>query len=164
MSNLVLHALTVGNGILALCPMPGRGGGYLKDLEHLREWAPALMISLTTQAELVTEGAEWIGADMVASGCRWAHLPVADFGTPDQGFESQWPEVSAAALSALAGGGRIVVHCKGGCGRSGMVALRLMVEAGEGQQSALKRLRATRPCAVETEAQMAWALTPIPSG
>ncbi|WP_323780578.1 protein-tyrosine phosphatase family protein [Thalassovita sp.] len=164
MSNLVLNALTIGDGILAICPMPGRGGGYAQDLEHLREWAPSMVITLTTLAELVAEGAERLGADMVESGCRWVHLPVADFGVPGQEFAAHWPEVSHAALAALNGGGRIVIHCKGGCGRSGMVALRLMVEAGEEGMTALARLRAARPCAVETEAQMAWALTPIPSG
>lgn len=164
MPGLVLHALTVGDGILALCPLPGRDGGYAQDLEHLREWTPSMLISLTTRAEMVAEGAESLGADMVASGCRWVHLPVQDFGTPDREFETQWPDVSRAALAALNGGGRVVVHCRGGCGRSGMVALRLMIEAGDAPDQALKRLRAARPCAVETGAQMDWAVTPIPSG
>ena len=51
----------------------------------------------------------------------------------------------------------MLVHCRGGCGRSGMAVLRLMVEAGEAPEEALARLRAVRPCAVETEAQMDWA-------
>jgi hypothetical protein len=38
-----------------------------------------------------------------------------------------------------------------------MAALRLMVEAGEPPDTALGRLRAVRPGAVETEDQMAWA-------
>jgi protein-tyrosine phosphatase len=58
----------------------------------------------------------------------------------------------------LRSGGRVLVHCFGGCGRSGMAALRLMVAAGEGPESALHRLRASRACAVETEAQRLWAV------
>ena len=38
-----------------------------------------------------------------------------------------------------------------------MVVLRLMMECGERPAAALARLRAVRPCAVETQAQMAWA-------
>jgi protein-tyrosine phosphatase len=45
----------------------------------------------------------------------------------------------------------------GGCGRSGTAALRLMVEAGENPKAALQRLRAVRPCAVETPEQFQWA-------
>jgi hypothetical protein len=42
-----------------------------------------------------------------------------------------------------------------------MAVLRLMIEAGEEPQSALARLRKVRPCAVETEAQMQWALAGV---
>jgi hypothetical protein len=41
-----------------------------------------------------------------------------------------------------------------------MAVLRLMVEMGEDPEEALARLRAVRPCAVETEVQKAWATTP----
>lgn len=157
MSDFVVHALSVGKGILALCPLPGRGGSYQEDLAHLREWKPALLISLTTEVEMLEEGASHLGADMQDAGGRWMHLPVPDFGVPDAAFEARWPEVRRIALAALAGGGRVLVHCKGGCGRSGMVMLRLMIEAGERPEAALKRLRQARPCAIETEAQMFWA-------
>jgi hypothetical protein len=50
----------------------------------------------------------------------------------------------------------------GGCGRSGTALLRLMVESGEDPIPALTRLRAARPCAVETPAQFAWASVLIP--
>ncbi|MFX0541249.1 protein-tyrosine phosphatase family protein [Roseovarius sp. S4756] len=62
------------------------------------------------------------------------------------------------ALSALRGGGRVLFHCPGGCGRSGMAALRLMIAAAEAPDAAQERLRARRPCAVETSAQMRWPL------
>jgi len=39
-----------------------------------------------------------------------------------------------------------------------MAVLRLMIEAGEEAGDALARLRSLRPCAIETHAQMAWAL------
>ena len=44
-----------------------------------------------------------------------------------------------------------------GCGRAGMMVLRLMIAAGEEANTALVRLRAARPCAVETDDQMRWA-------
>lgn len=164
MPDFIIHALQLGNGILALSPMPGRGGDYAGDLEHLREWQPAMLITLTTAAEMVERGAAHLGQDMQDRGARWAHLPIPDFGTPDADFMEKWPEVSQIARRALKGGGRVLIHCMGGCGRSGMIALRLMIEAGEKPQEALAHLRRVRPCAIETEAQLAWALTPTPSG
>ncbi|CUH82837.1 phosphatase domain-containing protein [Thalassovita mediterranea] len=159
MSDFVVHALTVGGGILALCPLPGRGGAYAADLAHLKEWKPSMLISLVTEVEFLAEGATTLGADISDAGSRWAHLPITDYGVPDEAFIEQWPEVRDAALAALRGGGRVLVHCMGGCGRSGMVMLRLMIEAGEAPDQALARLRQARPCAIETEAQMHWAKT-----
>ncbi len=101
--------------------------------------------------------AQDFGSDIQSRASRWVHLPIEDFGAPTSAVEEAWPGVSAAARHALAGGGRVLVHCRGGCGRSGMVVLRLMVECGERADKALERLRALRPCAVETDAQLAWA-------
>ncbi|KMK68525.1 protein-tyrosine phosphatase family protein [Puniceibacterium sp. IMCC21224] len=154
----VIHALPVAGGILAIAPLPGSDGDYAGDLEHIHGWAPALVISLTTDVEMLAGGAQNLGAQLQDQGTRWAHLPIADFGAPDAGFADKWTGISGQALQALAGRGRVLVHCRGGCGRSGMVALRLMIEAGEAADEALERLRTVRPCAIETDAQMEWAL------
>jgi len=157
MPEFVIHALHVGGGTLALAPLPGAGGDYAADLVHLRDWRPAIVISLTQAAEGVAAGAATLGPDLQESGTRWIAFPVPDYGvpTPDQG--TQWTMASQSARAALAGGGRVLLQCRGGCGRSGMVALRLMIETGEAPEAALDRLRRLRPCAVETPAQQRWA-------
>ncbi len=159
MADLVIHAVGVAGGSLAISQMPGGGGDYKADLDFIRDWKPSLVITTTTRGELADAGAETLGADIQESGARWLHLPIKDFGVPDTDFMEAWPDASAAALSALSGKGRVLIHCKGGCGRSGMLALRLMVEAGEDAVDALLHLRKVRPCAVETDPQLRWAVT-----
>lgn len=158
MSDFVIYALSVGGGTLALTPLPGSSGDYAADMAHLRDWQPALVISLTTQAEMVTAGAETLGWDIQGSGTRWISFPIKDFGIPSPDQTEAWQTASDAARAALSGGGRVLIHCRGGCGRSGMAVLGLMIEAGEDAGEALARLRSLRPCAIETPAQMAWAL------
>ncbi len=160
MSQLVVYALQVGGGTLALSSMPGRGGTYAEDLDLIADWKPGLVISMTTEVEMIQDGARNFGADIQGRASRWVHLPIEDFGTPPKEILDRWPRVGATARQALSGGGRVLVHCRGGCGRSGMVVLRLMVECGERPEAALKRLRTVRPCAVETNAQMLWAVEP----
>lgn len=155
--NLAIHALTVADGILALCPLPGAGGDYRGDLDHIDDWQPGLVISMTTAEEQAAAGGAQLGADIQCMASRWIHLPVPDFSTPPPETAAKWPAASQAARRTLQGGGRVLVHCKGGCGRSGMAVLRLMIESGEAPARALNRLRAVRPCAVETEAQLQWA-------
>lgn len=154
----VIFALPVSGGTLAIASLPGRDGDYRGDLEVFHEWRPGIVLSLVTEAEMLEVGGANLGSDIQGMGSRWCHLPVRDFGAPGAEFEAQWPEVSARIRKTLAGGGRVVVHCKGGCGRSGMAALRLMVEAGEDRFAALNRLRNLRDCAVETRGQLQWAM------
>lgn len=163
MSDLALSALSVGGGTLAIASLPGRGGDYVGDMQLFGEFKPSLVLSMVTEAEVEETGALAYGADIQAMGSRWFHLPVADYGTPDADTQALWPAASQAALAALKGGGRVLVHCKGGCGRSGMAVLRLMIEAGDTPDAALDRLRGVRPCAVETEAQMLWAKAAKPA-
>lgn len=154
---LELSALAVGGGTLAIASLPGRGGALEADLDLFREFKPSFVITMVTQEELNAVGAEHFGAMIQSMGSRWAHLPVVDFGAPTLETAAAWRDASETARAALKGGGRVLVHCKGGCGRSGMAALRLMIEAGEPADAALKRLRSVRACAVETAAQLAWA-------
>ncbi len=158
-STLTLHALSVANGILALCRIPGGTGAYQADLRHINEWKPSLVLSMTTPPEHDMVGARTLGSDIQSMASRWCHLPVPDYSTPTPAVLAKWPKASQAARKALDGGGRVLVHCRGGSGRSGMAVLRLMIETGEPPHAALKRLRAVRPSAVETDAQLAWAIS-----
>ena len=157
MSHFVIYAVPVERGILGIAPMPGVDGHYDQDLAHLKDWKPAMVVSMTEPAELEAAGVTTLATDLQHSGTRWFSFPVPDYGIGDALQEVEWDTIRDTALSALRGGGRVLIHCKGGCGRSGMAALRLMVAAGESQKAALKRLRAVRPCAVETRAQQRWA-------
>ncbi|WP_297771545.1 dual specificity protein phosphatase family protein [uncultured Roseovarius sp.] len=157
MQGFVIYALPVGRGTLALAPLPGAGGDYDGDMAHIRDWKPAMVISLTTPAEMLDAGAGSMAADVQDAGTRWVSLPIKDLDVPAYDQIEAWEKASMTARGALAGGGRVLIHCRAGCGRSGMVALRLMIEAGENPAEALRRLRQIRPCAVETEAQLGWA-------
>jgi protein-tyrosine phosphatase len=154
MLEFVIHSLPVAGGTLAITPMPGRTRHYYTDWLRLMDWHPDLVLTMTTQAELERKGAGTLGADLANEGIAWLHLPVMDYGVPT---DMDWPAVRDQTLAVLRGNGRVLVHCFGGCGRSGMMALRVMIAAGENPDTALSRLRAVRPCAVETDAQMVWA-------
>jgi len=127
-------------------------------------WEPALVLTMTTGEELAHAGAGTIGADLAAAGVVWRHLPVPDFSAPPPETVRRWPEASGLAHEILSNGGKILAHCFGGCGRSGMAVMRLMVEAGEEPVRALARLRQVRPCAVESAAQQGWAAAAFRSG
>ncbi|WP_322893976.1 MULTISPECIES: protein phosphatase [unclassified Yoonia] len=149
MSDYEIFALPAAGGTLALSPVP-RGAA----MQDLLDWQPDLVVSMTSQAEMEDLGAGDLGQVLRDAGIDWHHLPVVDYGTPDS---DDIRAIEDAAVAVLRGGGKVLTHCKGGCGRAGMMALRLMIAAGEESDAALTRLRQVRACAVETEAQLAWA-------
>ena len=158
---LVISELAFGRGRLGLCPLPGRSvQGFAADLASIVAWAPEVVLTLTGAEEMAGHGAGALGAALEAAGIGAVHLPVPDYGTPGPEAEARWPGISRRLRAVLVPGGRVLVHCLGGCGRSGMIALRLMIEAGEPAAPALARLREARPCAIETGAQHLWARAP----
>ncbi len=153
-----MHALRVGGGIVAMSPLPGAGGDFYGDLDHMANWRPALVISLVTHVELVEAGAQDLGQDIQDKGNRWVHLAVRPGAGANANMAEVWPQVSEQARRALMGGGRVLMHSLRGGGRCGMAVLRLMIEAGEAPDEALDRLTAVHPGAIGTSEQIAWAL------
>ncbi|WP_294226458.1 protein-tyrosine phosphatase family protein [uncultured Shimia sp.] len=152
-----IFALDVERGVLALSPVPGGGGDLAADVAAIDAWGGTLVISATEQEEMATLGAGDLPDVLRGAGVVWVHFPIQDFGVPERAVEARWVEVSKLAHQHLETGGHVLVHCRGGCGRSGMLVLRLMVEAGRAPEEALAQLRRVRACAVETDAQMDWA-------
>ncbi len=140
-----------GGGRLGVCRLPW----LPEDLAPILAWRPAAVVSMTELAEM----GPCMGLEQAAgaAGIAWLHLPIRDFSGPGGAAREAWPEVARRLHGILDGGGSVLLHCRGGKGRSGMIALRLMVERGEAADVALARLRRARPGAVETAEQLAWA-------
>jgi Cyclin-dependent kinase inhibitor 3 (CDKN3) len=150
-------------GRIGLCRLPGRNDDLAADVSAIRDWKPEIVVSMTEDAERAEFGAEDLPTLLASSGIAWRHFPVVDFGVPDAKILPQWAMLSAELHAKLDAGDGVLLHCRGGLGRSGMIALRLLVERGEGAEAALARLRAVRPGAVETEAQGGWGALVSPS-
>ncbi|MBO9397736.1 dual specificity protein phosphatase family protein [Shimia sp. R9_2] len=157
MERFEISALDVGGGQLALARQPGSTGKLAEDVRALADWGAERVLSLTETEEQQGLGAAALPQQLEAQGIAWMHFPIRDFDVPEAHEAEAWGALQQEILNALGSGGRVLVHCRGGCGRSGMIVLRLMLACGEALEDALKRLRVVRRCAVETDAQMRWA-------
>lgn len=125
------------------------------DLAAICAWGARHLVTLVEQRELSSLGVEALPERAHAHGLIWHHLPIVDGMTPDRGFDEVWPSKLLTLRSALLAGDGVVVHCKGGVGRAGTVAARLLLEIGEACSSdeAIQRVREVRNGAVETVCQ-----------
>lgn len=152
-----IYGVEAAPGMLGISPMPGVLDGVEADVARIAHWGAGLVLSMTGDGELERAGVGALGPALVARGIAWRHLPVEDWGWPSEEVRCLWPDAAAAAHAVLDAGGRVLAHCRGGCGRSGMAVLRLLVERGEAPRAALARIRAVRSCAVEAPGQYDWA-------
>lgn len=144
-------------GKLIFTPCPGTRETSLQEaLATLQEAGAAGVISLMPQAELAANGVEQIAAQCQALGLDWHHLPVADEQVPLADFDAAWLQARGPILDALRGSRALAIHCKGGSGRTGLIAARILIEAGLPLEQAIAEVQALRPKAIRHPAHLAW--------
>ena len=129
------------------------------DLDAIVAWPAQTLVTLIEPHEFELLGIPTLGEEARRRGLDWRALPIRDVSVPGPAFEAVWPAQSAALRAKLAAGENVVVHCRGGLGRAGMIAARLLVESGIDPETAIARIRAARPGAIETRDQEHWVGT-----
>jgi ADP-ribosyl-[dinitrogen reductase] hydrolase len=128
------------------------------DLDAIRDWGAAAVVTLVEPKELTLLRVERLGEEVVRRNMHWFHLPIVDVSIPDRRFEQEWEVAGEKLRSILRNGSDVVVHCRGGLGRAGTIASRLLIELGMAPKTAIERVREVRPGAIETRAQEEYVL------
>ncbi|WP_249144779.1 cyclin-dependent kinase inhibitor 3 family protein [Bradyrhizobium sp. AUGA SZCCT0274] len=128
------------------------------DLDAINNWGAAAVVTLVEPKELTLLRVERLGEEVVRRHMLWFHLPIVDVSIPDQSFEEKWDTAGVELRSILRNGSDVVVHCRGGLGRAGTIASRLLIELGMPPKTAIERVRAVRPGGIETRAQEKYVL------
>jgi len=127
------------------------------DLQAIRDWGASSIVTLIEEFEFGLLGVPEFRTK-VAAAFRWLWLPIPDGGVPDEQFESRWDEAGPELHGRLAAGERVLVHCRAGLGRTGLVASRLLVETGMTPAQAIRAVRGARRGTVETLVQEQYVL------
>lgn len=164
-AGLALLSVPDARGCLILTACPGGWGAaawsrpaLAADLATIRRAGAGLLVTLMEAGELAAAG---LPPAAFADGCAalgmaWLHLPIRDMDVPDQSFEQSWQAAGTAIRSQLGSGSAVAIHCRAGLGRTGMIAARLLMEAGMPARPAIAAVRGVRPGAIETTAQEAY--------
>ena len=124
------------------------------DLHAIQAWGASVIVNLVEDHEMEALGV----ADTkryVPGGIDYLRLSIPDFGVPDAAWEVRWATEGPLLIERLRAGQRVLLHCKGGLGRTGMIAARLLVEMGLPAEQAIDRVRRARAGTIETAAQEA---------
>jgi protein-tyrosine phosphatase len=142
-------------GKLALAARP-RGGDWLED--EIAAWhgdGIDVVVSLLTPDEEQDLDLGREAQVVKARGMKFVSFPIPDRQVPNSETEM------AAALEGidaeLSAGRNVVVHCRQGIGRTGLVGACLLITKGLSSERAVKTVSAGRGNPVpETEEQLRW--------
>jgi ADP-ribosyl-[dinitrogen reductase] hydrolase len=128
------------------------------DLDTVRDWGAAAVVTLLESEELTLLRVERLGEEVLRRNMLWFHLPIVDGSTPGERFEQEWDVAGEELRSMLRRRLDVLVHCRGGLGRAGTIAARLLIELGMEPTKAIAMVRAARPGAIETIEQKTFVL------
>jgi ADP-ribosylglycohydrolase len=139
-----------------------RSGRWARDLD-----ADLDRLSMVYGAEIVVSAMETdelralcipsLAAALGSRGMGWLHVPVVDGGVPKD--DVAWLEALRLVRSRLIDGRTVIVHCKGGLGRTGTFAAAVLTTLGDTPPTAIAKVRAARPGSIETQAQEQFVVT-----
>ncbi|WP_445397637.1 phosphatase domain-containing putative toxin [Zobellella sp. An-6] len=142
-------SLGEGRGRLILTPCPGTKEAALDaSLEQLRAAGAAAVLTLMPQAEMEKNRVSTMPALCEALELAWFHLSVEDDDAPGAAFEQAWLEARDKVLALLAQGRDVAIHCKGGSGRTGLMAAIILLALEVPLTEAVQRVQALRPKAL----------------
>jgi hypothetical protein len=163
---LEIHVVsTPGGGRIGMTLCPGKRQPHaitgpwnrdlVADMDVISSLGTGTMITLMETAEMADAGVppEVMESTAKERAIAWLHMPIADFAAPDAVFEAAWKERGPSVRKGLKNGASVVVHCRGGRGRAGLMAARLLVEMGLDADAAITAVRAANPLAIETVTQ-----------
>ncbi len=103
--------------------------------------------------ELSANKVPTLGQAVLDQGMEWFHLPIQDMTAPDASFDNAWAKIGPRILHTIKLGGNVLVHCKGGLGRSGTIAALMLIEFGIPNGQAIALVRKARPGAIDIAEQ-----------
>lgn len=149
-------------GRLAISARP-RGGDWLEDeIAGWRAFGIRTVLSLLTRDEDEALGLQHEGPRCRDAGITFVSFPIVDRSVPTSQVETL--RVIERLDRDLAQGKNVLVHCRQGVGRSGLIAASLLVARGTAPEDAMKELSDARQVQVpETLRQRIWIEDDLPS-
>jgi protein-tyrosine phosphatase len=142
-------------GRLAVGPRP-RGGDWLKD--DVTSWKRAkvnAVLSLLTSEEEKDLDLRDEAGEVRAQGLDFTSFPIPDRQAPKS--EVKLADVLERVAHDISKGKNVLVHCRQGIGRSGLVAACLLVKKGMSPGAAVESVSAARGVSIpETAEQRDW--------
>ncbi|MCL6268854.1 cyclin-dependent kinase inhibitor 3 family protein [Sansalvadorimonas sp. 2012CJ34-2] len=140
-------------GKIGMTPCPGTKKASLDaSLIVLKDEGVEAVLTLMMADEMERNNVSDLDEKVTQHGMKWFHLPIRDDQAPGEEFREGWDKYRNQVHDLLSKGKHIAIHCKGGSGRTGLIAIQILLERGVSLEDASLLVKSQRPK----------ALTPVP--
>ena len=148
--------LALDNGAkLIFTPCPGTKSVSLENsIIQLKQNQTSMLITLMADEEMVANDVLALPDICQKHKITWLRLPIVDDEAPASAFELQWVKHKQTILEEINNQGVVVIHCKGGTGRTGTVIAMLLLHLGWSVSQIVKEVQAIKPKALKIQAQL----------
>lgn len=130
-------------------PCPGtKEADLTSSVSTLKEAGASAVISMLSDTEIGMLEVSELGTTIQTQGLAWYQLPVEDDEAPSAAFMNTFAQVKAELITRIEAGETIAIHCRGGSGRTGLMAAVLLLEAGESWDDVKSLIQSIRPKAL----------------
>lgn len=142
---------------LIFTPCPGTKDTSIADaLETLKSAGAEAMITVLPDTELAALSVASLGEQAKNAGIAWYQLPIDDDAEPEAAFEQAWNTHKSALLELVQQNKTVAIHCRGGSGRTGLMAAILLLELGMDWAEVKQQIQSIRPKALSHPAHVAY--------
>ncbi|MEL6546002.1 MAG: ATP-binding cassette domain-containing protein [Myxococcota bacterium] len=131
-------------GALGGCPRPGVVASFEDDLEALQRLGCTVLVNLEEKVHYSEKG-------VASAGMQLIHSPIVDMSVPAL---SRGRELCRRLSRLVADGESVVVHCRAGLGRTGLLMAMMLLWDGESPADAFEKVRAINPRWIQSDEQL----------
>ena len=137
-------------GHLIFTPCPGTKGVSLKEsLAQLRAAGAEAVITVMPNDEMASNGVTELPDVCQTIDLQWFHFPIVEDTSPGEEFRQAWETGKNQVFGILDRSGTVAIHCKGGSGRTSLMAAIILCERGIKHDQILEQVKAVRPYALK---------------
>ncbi|WP_338760338.1 dual specificity protein phosphatase family protein [Bernardetia sp. ABR2-2B] len=144
---------------LAIMPKPNSDENLEEDIINFSNLKVTIVVSLLTKEEKFDLGLQNEKAICEKYEIDFISIPIIDRSIPTEKQTIQIRELTKKINSILDKNKKIIVHCRAGIGRVGMLCSAILIEQGLSNQEAIEKVSKARGVNIpDTEEQKKWIM------
>jgi protein-tyrosine phosphatase len=151
----VFRVDSIGGGCLAIMAHPASAGSVATTIDEIAAAGFHQVVSLLEPAEADALGLAREAELVAAKSMKFVSFAIPDMGLP--ACSADFAQLAQLLFTQIDGGTNTLIHCRGGIGRSGLLAAAVLLHGGKDVRAAFAQVSLVRGRRVpETAQQGAW--------